>query len=57
MYKSRNESRKEVKGVITGLKGEGYSFKTVSQMLDTQETLGNDEKTFVVPPSGGRARM
>ena len=35
MYKSRNESRKEVKGVITGLKGEGYSFKTVSQMLDT----------------------
>ncbi|HEY7184493.1 MAG TPA: polysaccharide deacetylase family protein [Blastocatellia bacterium] len=57
MYKSRNESRKEVKGVITGLKGEGYSFKTVSQMLDTQETRGNDEKTFVVPPSGGRARM
>ena len=40
MYKSRNETRKEVKGVITGLKGQGYSFKTISQMLDTQETEG-----------------
>jgi peptidoglycan-N-acetylglucosamine deacetylase len=57
MYKSRDESRKEVKGVIAGLKGEGYSFKTVSQTLDAQETRGNDEKTFVVPPSGGRAQM
>ena len=35
MYKSRSESLKEVKGVITGLKGQGYSFKTVSEMLDT----------------------
>jgi len=33
MYKSRSESLKEVKGVITGLKGQGYSFKTVSEML------------------------
>lgn len=33
MYKNRIESLKAVKGVITGLKGEGYSFKTVSQML------------------------
>lgn len=35
MYPSRGASLKAVKGVITGLKGEGYSFKTVSQMLDT----------------------
>src|SRR5215470_6525150 len=35
MYKSRSESFKEVKGVITGLKGQGYSFKTASEMLDT----------------------
>jgi peptidoglycan-N-acetylglucosamine deacetylase len=33
MYKSRGESLKAVKGIITGLKGEGYSFKTVSEML------------------------
>jgi peptidoglycan-N-acetylglucosamine deacetylase len=38
MYKSRSESLKAVKGVITGLKGEGYSFKTVSQMLDRLRT-------------------
>jgi hypothetical protein len=38
MYKSRSESLKAVKGIITGLKGEGYSFKTVSQMLDTLGT-------------------
>src|SRR5215510_12603725 len=31
----RSESLKAVKGVITGLKGQGYSFKTVSEMLDT----------------------
>jgi chitin deacetylase len=29
----RSESLKAVKGVITGLKGQGYSFKTVSEML------------------------
>jgi peptidoglycan-N-acetylglucosamine deacetylase len=34
MYPSRGASLKAVKGVIAGLKGEGYSFKTVSQMLD-----------------------
>jgi peptidoglycan-N-acetylglucosamine deacetylase len=39
MYKSPSESTKEVRGVITGLKGEGYSFKTVSQMLDTGKEL------------------
>jgi peptidoglycan-N-acetylglucosamine deacetylase len=38
MYKSRSESLKAVKGVITGLKGQGYSFKTVSEMLDTPES-------------------
>ena len=37
MYKSRSESLKAVKGVITGLKGQGYSFKTVSEMLNTPE--------------------
>ena len=42
MYKSRSESLKAVKGVITGLKGQGYSFKTVSEMLgapDAQASL------------------
>ncbi len=38
MYKSRGESLKAVKGVITGLKGEGYSFKTVSELLNVTET-------------------
>src|SRR5262245_56755180 len=33
MYKGRGESLNAVKGVITGLNGEGYSFKTVSEML------------------------
>jgi len=33
MYKGRGESLKSVKGVITGLKSNGYSFKTVSEML------------------------
>src|SRR5262249_24424960 len=42
MYKSGSESLKAVKGVITGLKGQGYSFKTVSEVLgasDTQASL------------------
>jgi chitin deacetylase len=34
MYPQRDASLKAVKGIITGLKGEGYSFKTVSQMLE-----------------------
>jgi peptidoglycan-N-acetylglucosamine deacetylase len=37
----RSESLKAVKGVIAGLKGEGYSFKTVSEMLDTADTRAN----------------
>ena len=36
MYKSRGESLKAVNGVIAGLKGDGYSFKTVSELLDTR---------------------
>lgn len=35
MYKSRDESLKSVRGIIQGLKREGYSFKTVSVMLNT----------------------
>jgi peptidoglycan/xylan/chitin deacetylase (PgdA/CDA1 family) len=35
MYKSRVESRKSVRGIISGLRREGYSFKTVSEMLNT----------------------
>jgi chitin deacetylase len=33
MYESRGESRKSVRRIISGLKREGYSFKTVSEML------------------------
>jgi peptidoglycan-N-acetylglucosamine deacetylase len=51
MYKSRVESLKAVKGIITGLKGQGYSFKTVSQMLDVQ---GPEARTLTLP--GGDPR-
>ncbi|HKQ79202.1 MAG TPA: polysaccharide deacetylase family protein [Blastocatellia bacterium] len=37
MYGGRRESLNAVNGVITGLKAGGYSFKTVSEMLDTHE--------------------
>ncbi|HZS08814.1 MAG TPA: polysaccharide deacetylase family protein [Blastocatellia bacterium] len=33
MYKSRSESLRSVKGIIAGLKNQGYSFKTVSELL------------------------
>jgi chitin deacetylase len=33
MYQSRAESLKAVKGIISGLKKEGYTFKTVSELL------------------------
>src|SRR5215470_2031644 len=36
MYKSRVQSLKAVNGIIAGLKGDGYSFKTVSELLDTR---------------------
>ncbi|WP_144701996.1 polysaccharide deacetylase family protein [Fictibacillus phosphorivorans] len=33
MYDSRTESMKSVKGIITDLKAKGYTFKTVSEMI------------------------
>lgn len=33
MYPSRDESRKSVQRIVSGLKREGYSFKTISEML------------------------
>ncbi len=33
MYSSRTESLKAVKGIVEGLKAQGYSFKTVSELL------------------------
>jgi peptidoglycan/xylan/chitin deacetylase (PgdA/CDA1 family) len=33
MYDQREESRKSVRGIVTKLKEQGYSFKTVSQLL------------------------
>jgi chitin deacetylase len=35
MYPSRKESLKSVRGIIAGLKGRGYEFKTVSQLLSS----------------------
>ncbi|MED1865277.1 polysaccharide deacetylase family protein [Fictibacillus nanhaiensis] len=34
MYDSRRESMKSVKGIITDLKAKGYTFKTVSEMIE-----------------------
>ncbi|MGM0803947.1 MAG: polysaccharide deacetylase family protein [Bacillota bacterium] len=34
MYDSRTESMKSVKGIITDLKAKGYTFKTVSEMVE-----------------------
>jgi chitin deacetylase len=39
MYQSRGESRKSVRRIISGLKREGYSFKTVSELLAVTDTL------------------
>ena len=39
MYQSRAESRKSVRGIVSGLKREGFSFKTVSEMLTATDTL------------------
>jgi chitin deacetylase len=33
MYPNRRESLKAVKGIVAGLKNEGYTFKTVSELL------------------------
>jgi chitin deacetylase len=38
MYKSRAESLKSVRGIVSGLKREGYSFRTISEMLNTAQT-------------------
>jgi peptidoglycan-N-acetylglucosamine deacetylase len=35
MYPNRRESLKSVRGIVLGLKQQGYSFKTVSEMLAT----------------------
>jgi chitin deacetylase len=37
MYGSRSESLKSVEKIIEGLKGQGYSFKTVSELLAAEE--------------------
>ena len=37
MYPSRRESLKAVTKIIEGLKAQGYSFKTVSELLATEE--------------------
>jgi len=37
MYKSRSESLKAVKKIVAGLKAQGYSFKTVSELMATGE--------------------
>lgn len=34
MYESRKKSLKSVKGIIKDLKGKGYTFKTVSEMVE-----------------------
>jgi peptidoglycan-N-acetylglucosamine deacetylase len=33
MYDSRKESMKSINGIVTGLRQQGYSFKTVSDLL------------------------
>ena len=37
MYRSRSESLKAVKKIVAGLKAQGYSFKTVSELLAAEE--------------------
>lgn len=37
MYRSRSESLKAVKKILEGLKAQGYSFKTVSELLAAEE--------------------
>jgi len=34
MYSSRQESVNAIKGIVTGLKAQGYNFKTVSELLE-----------------------
>jgi len=37
MYRSRSESLKAVRKIVEGLKAQGYSFKTVSELLAAEE--------------------
>jgi chitin deacetylase len=37
MYSSRGESLKAVKKIVEGLKAQGYSFKTMSELLATED--------------------
>lgn len=34
MFESRNESVKSIEGIVTGLRQQGYTFKTVSELLE-----------------------
>lgn len=36
MYKSRTESLEAVEGIITSLKEQGYTFVTVSELLELE---------------------
>ena len=42
MYKSRKESLWAVKGIIEGLRKQGYTFVTVSELLEYQTQGGGD---------------
>jgi peptidoglycan-N-acetylglucosamine deacetylase len=37
MYESRKESLESIEGIVTELKEKGYTFKTVSELLDYEE--------------------
>ncbi|MDW7674259.1 MAG: polysaccharide deacetylase family protein [Bacillota bacterium] len=37
MYDSRSESLASIEGIVTKLRAEGYSFKTVSELMEYQE--------------------
>lgn len=37
MYESRTESLEAVEGIITSLKGQGYTFVTVSELLELEK--------------------
>ena len=37
MYESRRESLRSIEGIVTALKAEGYTFKTISELLKYEE--------------------
>jgi peptidoglycan/xylan/chitin deacetylase (PgdA/CDA1 family) len=51
MYGSRNESLKSVRGIIEGLKQNGYSFKTVSELLATSSPASSSRPPGSDQPS------